>query len=536
MNRFNISTRLAIGFGVMLVFIALLALVGLWRIQGSSAMTRQLLDQQLRSERLINTWSKFIGINTARTMAAARTTDAQTQKFFEDQMADTSVEGAQVQKQLRESLADPKAIAMFEGVLKKRADYRDARAAALKARKQGDEATAKRFFETEMDGLLNDYVKSVEALLTYQQDHINQSGAALDQNNRLGFQLMLVLGALALLFGVVFAWYITRSITVPLRKAVGFAETVSNRDLTGSIEVRGNDETSQLLRALQRMNTNLLGVVRQVRQGAESIATASGQIAAGNLDLSSRTEEQASSLAETAATMEQLTHTVRQNADNARQANGLSETAAQAATRSGDAVTRVVDTMGAIDASSQQIVDIISVIDGIAFQTNILALNAAVEAARAGDQGKGFAVVASEVRTLAQRSAAAAREIKDLIDKSVNITKEGNRIVAEAGNTMHETVQGIQRVTDLMAEITAAGQEQSIGIDQVNQAVGQMDEVTQQNASLVQQASAASESLQDQAAELARLVATFRVEASHRAISHDTSVVEVNDAPKLSLT
>jgi methyl-accepting chemotaxis protein len=426
-------------------------------------------------------------------------------------MAATSVEGAKVQKELRETLKDPKASAMFNAVLKKRADYRDARKTALEARKQGDEKTARQFFQNDMNGLLDDYVHSVEALLAYQQDLINKNGEKLHRNNALGFELLLGLGIAALVIGIVFAWRITRSITGPLRRAVDFAQTVSNRDLTGSIEVRGNDETSQLLQALQRMNQNLLSVVSEVRSGAESIAVAAGQIAAGNVDLSSRTEEQASSLAETAATMEELTTTVKQNADNARQANTLADTAAQVATRSGQAVAKVVDTMGAINASSRQVVDIISVIDSIAFQTNILALNAAVEAARAGEQGKGFAVVASEVRSLAQRSAQAAKEIKELIDRSVSITEEGNRLVAEAGNTMDETVSSIRRLTDIMGEITSASQEQSIGIEQVNQAVGQMDQVTQQNAALVQEASAASDSLQDQASGLARLVATFKV-------------------------
>ena len=260
------------------------------------------------------------------------------------------------------------------------------------------------------------------------------------------------------------------------------------------------------------MNTSLISIVGQVRSGTETIATASAEIASGNLDLSSRTEEQASSLEETASSMEELTSTVRQNADNARQANTLAASASGVAVRGGDVVARVVETMDSINASSSKIVDITAVIDGIAFQTNILALNAAVEAARAGEQGRGFAVVAGEVRTLAQRSAAAAKEIKALIGDSVDKVGAGSKLVAEAGQTMDEIVTSVQRVTDIMGEISLATQEQSSGIDQINMAVGQMDTVTQQNAALVEQAAAAAASLQEQAATLAEVVSVFRMD------------------------
>lgn len=291
------------------------------------------------------------------------------------------------------------------------------------------------------------------------------------------------------------------------------AETVSSRDLTAVIEVHGTDETGTLLRALKQMNQSLIDVVLDVRLGADSIAAASSQISAGNVDLSSRTEEQASSLAETAATMEELTQTVRQNAENAEHANGLADDAARVAIKSGSVVAEVVNTMGKISQSSRQVAEIINVIDTIAFQTNILALNAAVEAARAGEQGRGFAVVATEVRALAQRSAAAAKEIKELIGNSVATTEAGNKLVAEAGTAMEETVASIRKVTDIMGDITSASQQQSIGIEQVNQAVSQMDQVTHQNAALVEEATAASSSLQEQASALAKLVATFKLDS-----------------------
>jgi methyl-accepting chemotaxis protein len=321
----------------------------------------------------------------------------------------------------------------------------------------------------------------------------------------------------AIAFGATIALFITRSITTPIASAVHVAETVARGDLTARIEVHGSDETSQLLGALRHMNERLVDLVGRVRTGSEGIATAASQIAAGNTDLSQRTEEQAASLEETAASMEELTATVKQNADNATQGNTLAAQASQTATRGGEVVGRVVDTMREIATSSEQVAQIISVIEGIAFQTNILALNAAVEAARAGEQGRGFAVVAGEVRTLAQRSATAAREIKELITVSVDRVNNGTALVDDAGRTMGEIVQSVKRVADLMNEISAASGEQRTGIEQVNQAVTQMDEVTQQNAALVEEASAAAQSMSSQAAALRELVSVFNIGAARPA-------------------
>ncbi|MDN7635332.1 methyl-accepting chemotaxis protein [Burkholderia cepacia] len=305
--------------------------------------------------------------------------------------------------------------------------------------------------------------------------------------------------------------WLTRKITVPIGSAVDVARTVANGDLGSRIHVSGNDETRDLLEALRTMNERLIGIVGRVRDSSNSIAHAVSEIASGNLDLSQRTEEQAASLQETAATMEEFTSTVRLNAENAQQASALAANASDVAHRGSSVVGRVVDTMTEIGHSSSKIADITGIIEGIAFQTNILALNAAVEAARAGEQGRGFAVVASEVRSLAQRSSTAAKEIKELINASVQTIRDGSALAGEAGKTMSDVTQAVARVTDIMGEIAAASAEQSRGIDQVNLTITQMDETTQQNAALVEQAAAASKSLEAQGRELSKTVAAFRM-------------------------
>ncbi|GAA4026749.1 methyl-accepting chemotaxis protein [Actimicrobium antarcticum] len=323
--------------------------------------------------------------------------------------------------------------------------------------------------------------------------------------------LMIVACLLTLVFASVSGVLVTRAITRPINKAVGIAEAVAAGDLTQRIDVAGNDEVSKLMGALSRMSQSLEGIVARVRVSSESIATGSAQIASGNADLSQRTEEQASALEETAASMEQLNSTVSQNAENANQANQLARGASTVAVKGGDVISEVVTTMKAIDDSSKRISEIIGVIDGIAFQTNILALNAAVEAARAGEQGRGFAVVATEVRSLAGRSAEAAKEIKSLIAASVHRVEQGTVLVGRARETMTDVVQSIQRVTDIMSEISSASIEQSTGVSQVGEAITQMDRVTQQNAALVEESAAAAETLKDNALQMVEAVAVFKL-------------------------
>ncbi len=371
----------------------------------------------------------------------------------------------------------------------------------------------------EVDGLVKGIdratTEKIDGIVTYalaDSERMSKLAASAAQERyRAASLLMLAVAAIATALGCLITWLIIRSIVKPLDSAITLANTVAGGDLRCDIAISGRDEIAQLLGALQHMNASLVAIVGEVRSGTDTIATASSQIAAGNLDLSSRTEQQAASLEETASSMEELTSTVRQNADNARQANQLVTASAELAVKGGEVVGQVVETMDSIRESSSKIVDIISVIDGIAFQTNILALNAAVEAARAGEQGRGFAVVAAEVRTLAQRSAAAAKEIKTLIDDSVGKVETGGKLVDEAGTTMRQVVSSVKRVADIMADIDAASQEQSAGIEQVNQAINQMDQVTQQNAALVEEAAAAAQNMREQSGRLAGAVSVFRL-------------------------
>jgi methyl-accepting chemotaxis protein len=375
-----------------------------------------------------------------------------------------------------------------------------------------------------------DWLASVNRLIDLEEKLNNDAAAQARALSHSFFAWMLALLAVAAAAGGAAAWFISHGLLRRLGGqpdyAVGIAGAIAAGDLSVPIETRPDDRSS-LLFAMKGMRDSLVNIVSQVRAGTLTIANASTEIAAGNQDLSERSERQAGTLEETASSMEELTGTVRQNADNARQANTLAESASTVAQQGGAVVAQVVQTMASINESSKQIAEIIGVIDGIAFQTNILALNAAVEAARAGEQGRGFAVVAGEVRSLAQRSAAAAKEIKSLISDSVAKVDDGAKLVDEAGSTMEEIVTSVRRVTDIMAEISHASQEQSAGIEQVNRAIGQMDEATQQNAALVEQAGAAASALQDEAANLARLVSIFKLDAQAHAARPSTGLAVV---------
>ncbi|MCC7696297.1 methyl-accepting chemotaxis protein [Janthinobacterium sp. EB271-G4-7A] len=536
MKNLKIGVRLGGGFAAVLLLLTSLTVVGIVQMQSASKETDALVNVKVRNERLIGEWTKVIEVNAARTAAAWKVSDPEHQKQFEQEMAVSSSRATEIQNDIGKSELSADEQALYQEVLSTRKAYTEVRKNVFKAKNAGDLELGKRLYEGDMAVKRDIYLASLKKLELLEAKLLDETAAQIRSRYENGRLLLISLGVVAILLGIACAYWITRSITRPITRAVEVAEAVSAGDLTSHIVVESRDETGQLMHALKNMNDKLVSIVGQVRAGTESISTASSEIAAGNLDLSSRTEEQASSLEETASSMEELTSTVKLNADNARSANQLAIDASQIASKGGVVVSEVVSTMGSINDSSRKIVDIISVIDAIAFQTNILALNAAVEAARAGEQGRGFAVVASEVRNLAQRSSAAAKEIKGLIDDSVQKVEAGSQLVDKAGRTMDEIVQSISHVTQIMNQITDASDEQRAGIEQVNQAIGQMDQVTQQNAALVEEAAAAAESMQEQAAKLADVVGLFKLDATQHYVSASAGPSVTASAPGKSAT
>ncbi|MGX4640456.1 methyl-accepting chemotaxis protein [Massilia sp. SYSU DXS3249] len=510
-SNIKIGKRLGLGFALILAMTVLIASAGIWRLNEVADSTRTMMAAPLTKERLITDWYSLNYASIRRTAAIVKSTDPALGPYFKEDAAASVKKAAELLKQIEPLIAGEHEKALFAKILEQRKAYSASRDGAVKAKADGNEEEAARLLDQGFTPAARLYQELLHELVVMQRSSIDATAKAIDATAERSTTIIAALTAAAVLLGALLSWLLTTGITRPIRAALELAETVAGGDLTRSIDAASKDETGALLRALRHMNDSLVAIVTQVRNGTDTIATGSAEISAGNLDLSSRTEQQAGALEETAASMEELTTTVRQNADNARQANQLSITASEVAAQGGAVVGQVITTMGSINESSRKIVDIIGVIDGIAFQTNILALNAAVEAARAGEQGRGFAVVASEVRTLAQRSAAAAKEIKTLIGDSVDKVDMGAKLVDQAGATMEQVVESIRRVTDIMAEITHASAEQTGGIEQVNQAIGQMDQVTQQNAALVEESAAAAASMQDQAAKLAQVVGVFKL-------------------------
>ncbi len=509
--QFSIATRLKIGFGVVVSLMVLMVALGVNRFSILKDANKKLVSVDLVGQAAGDSLETAARDNSTMLLTLIITPDqAQRSKYYERIDSNTKIIAASLEK-LKKFDTNPEDQRIIENIIVARRTYLTSfgKVADLVEAAQTEEATKLMRAETlpELDKLLG----MIQTLAQKQQKDVLSNSEDIGSLISNSLTLMLILGALGLLGGLFFATLTARSILLPLARAVAIARQVAEGDLTAQIVVTTKDETGQLLQALKDMNTSLDKTVGNVRLSTETISTASQEIAAGNMDLSSRTESQASSLEQTTSSMEELTGTVKQNADNARQANQLVISASSVAVRGGQVVSQVVETMTAIKDSSRKIVDIIGVIDGIAFQTNILALNAAVEAARAGEQGRGFAVVASEVRNLAQRSASAAKEIKALISDSVDKVDDGSKLVDEAGQTMELIVTSVKQVADIMSEITAASEEQSNGIEQVGQAIAQMDEMTQQNAALVEQAAAAAQSMQDQAANLTTAVSVFKL-------------------------
>ena len=512
LTNMGIGQRLGLGFTAILATMVLTTAVGIQRLDDVTNATRTMTSAPLTKERLVSDFHTLIFGSVRRTTAIVKSADPQLAVFFKEETIWSMKQGDVILAQLVPLLTEAEEQAQYRRAMARRDAYNAARDRAVKAKAEGRLDDAATVFEKEFLPAARAFQQALQDLVTLQRKQIDAHAQAIGDLGRGGTRRMALLTAAAVLAGAVSAWWLTRSIVRPIRAAVAVAETVASGNLTGRIDVSSGAETGALLRALRHMNDSLAGIVAQVRAGTDTIATASREISAGNLDLSARTELQAGSLEETASSMEALTATVRRNADNAHEADRLAIDASQVAAQGGAVVGEVVAMMGSINASANKIGDIISVIDGIAFQTNILALNAAVEAARAGEQGRGFAVVAAEVRNLAQRSAAAAREIKALISASAAEVDAGTRLVNQAGMTMEQVVTSVRRVTGIIAEISHASREQAHGIEQVNSAIGQMDRVTQQNAALVEQAAAAAAAMQDQAGRLADMVSVFRLE------------------------
>ena len=511
-RRISVRTRLVLAFGALIVLLAAMAGAGAWRLAELDRRTQELATVKMPVDHLVGEWLAQSRSNLLRREMQVRSDDPQLQQLLAPELEAASTRISALQKQVEALATTPQAIALLREVGERRKQFLQVAQKVAGLKKAGDSAGASAMMDDELLPAQQRYLGAVETLRDYYSMEAVRDAEGAAQNARTGRYLLLVLCAVGIVLSLVASWLIARSITRPIDEAVRAARRVADGDLTVDLAPSGRDEMAELLLALAAMTEGLRRLVGEVARGARTVADTSAQIAQGNVDLSQRTEEQASTLEETASSMEELTATVGQNADHARQASQLADDASRVAQEGGEAVGTVVASMSAISGSSRKISEIIGVIDGIAFQTNILALNAAVEAARAGEQGRGFAVVATEVRNLAQRSAGAAKEIKALISESVQQVEAGSRQVDAAGRKMDDVVRAARKVNELIAEIAGASQEQRSGIEQVNTAVTAMDQGVQQNASLVEEAAAATESMKAQAAALHASVARFRLD------------------------
>ncbi len=513
-NNLRLGVRMALGFGSVLLLLAFVVGMSAIRFSEMDRATDSLVNEAWAKSEAVKDLDAATRANGTRTLELLLTTDATRRAELRARIEANRARASAAIEQLHKRVRLPQGRQLLAEIVVLRSAYVDSfRQVDAEVRAGSTDAAVERS-RTQTIPLLDRLQERTGALAQLQGHIARQAGEEMHAAVQSDLITILALGAGALLVGVAFAWGLSRSITRPVHAALDLARRVAAGDLTTETDTVRRDELGDLLRAMGDMRQKLASVVGTVRGNAESVACASSQIARGNLDLSQRTEEQASALQQTAASMEQLSSTVQQNADNARQANQLAQNASQVAGRGGDAVAKVVVTMQGIHDGARRIGDIIGTIDGIAFQTNLLALNASVEAARAGEQGRGFAVVAGEVRSLAQRSAAAAREIKSLISANLEQVEQGGHLVTDAGATMNQVVAAIRRVSDIVGEISAASAEQSTGVGQVGEAVSQMDQVTQQNAALVEESAAAADSLRLQAEQLVSSVATFRLQAA----------------------
>ncbi|MFY8117450.1 MAG: methyl-accepting chemotaxis protein [Roseateles sp.] len=508
-QNMKLRSRVLAGFAVVMVLLLAGSVVGMLRVQQLNASIEHLVDVDSHGLALARQWAGMSESNIQRRIVTLVVDDPDFVKAFTRKSKETSARVDKVQEELDKLSKTPESERLSEKIAQTRKQYQAVRDELSKAKKDGQDIRAR--VVADLIPTMDSYIDAIEAYAEYKNAMLQAARQEASEKARSTVTLALILAGLASIIGVGIALAITRSVTEPVERAQQLTAGIASGDLTQNVQVQGRDEMAGLTLSLQQMQQQLASTISGVRSAAEQVRIASEEIATGNMDLSNRTEQAASSLEQTGAAMQQLGEGVRSNAEAARQADGLAQTASAVADRGGAMVSRVVETMNEIQQSSNKISDIIGVIDGIAFQTNILALNAAVEAARAGEQGRGFAVVASEVRSLAQRSAQAAREIKTLITNSVEKVESGAKLVQDTGSTIGEVVQSVQRVTQIVAEISSSTSAQALTLGEIGQAVNELDKMTQQNAALVEESAAAAQSLREQASQMVASVSTFKL-------------------------